>query len=403
MTIFYTILIILIAGVIALQIVLLTKRNNTNSADEKANYEKQIHDLQMEHERRYTELIDRMEMRVTNALSGNTEKLKQENAEQISLLLNPLKENLEGFKKVVSDCYVTENAQRKSLSDQIDRLMQLNSTIGEEARNLTSALRHNSKTQGDWGEMVLESLLENAGLTPGVHFIAQMTRDGGGNVIRDAEGAQKRPDVVVLLPDNRRMVIDSKVSLNAYIDYCAAETDSAKREAGKRHLDSVRAHIKELGDKSYQRDIDGSAEYVMMFIPNEGAYLTALQMDTDLWQYAYNRHVALVSPTHLFSVMKIISQLWTQDAQNRNVLAIAKKGGDFYNKLATFAEEFTKVERAINQASDAYASAYKLLVTGRGNVIRQAEMLKDLGVTASKQLPRQMVEDSDTDASALLE
>lgn len=337
----------------------------------------------------------RFEKLASDLLKTNASELKSANNEQIEALLAPLRDNIDGFKKAVDQCYVSENASRKSLTDQIERLMQLNHSIGEEARNLTSALKGNSKVQGDWGEMVLESLLENAGLLRDVNFAVQVTKDKDGNVVRDRDGHMQRPDVIVYMPDNHHVIIDSKVSLTAFADYCAA-TDKAEAEiAMKRHLSSVRAHIDELADKAYQDNFSNTADYVMMFIPNEGAYIAAAQADPALWEYAFSRKVAIVSPTHLFSVMKIVSQLWKQDTQNRNVIAIANRGRELYSKITRFVNEFVKIEKNLDLARKSYSDAYKLLVTGRGNIIRQTEMLRELGIDAQKSLPQDIIADAE--------
>ena len=273
---------------------------------------------------------------------------------------------------------------------QIERLVKLNETIGEEARNLTSALKGNSKVQGDWGEMILETLLENAGLERGINFETQLTRDSGGNVLKNDEGKLLRPDVLIKLPDNHSIIVDSKVSLTAFIDYCNAEDENVRIVAGKKHLQSVYAHIDELYAKMYQNNLKGAADYVMMFIPNESAYIAAVQLDINLWKYAYERGVIIVSPTHLFSVMSIVSQLWRQDKQNRNAMMIAERGGKLYDKLVLFMDSFEKVGKSIDDAMTSYNKSFNQLRTGKGNVLRQAEDMKALGAKASKSLPERL-------------
>ena len=329
-------------------------------------------------------------------LKEQSGELKQVNAEQINALLKPLTENIEGFRKAVNDSYVNENASRQSLTDQIKQLMELNKTIGMDAKNLTSALRGNTKVQGDWGEMVLETMLEKAGLQKDIHFVTQATRHEDGTVIRNEKGQLQRPDVIVLMPDARKIIIDSKVSLSAYIEYVAAENDADRKDAAARNLLSVRKHIDELAAKNYQKNIDDSADQVLMFIPNEGAYLTAVQSDGNLWQYAYEHNVVMVSPTHLFSVMKIVSQLWVQDKQNRNTMKIAEKGGDLYDKMVLFVDALRDVGTNLNRAMESYNTATNRLHTGKGNVIRLTEQLKELGAKAHKSLPRQLLEQADS-------
>ena len=336
------------------------------------------------------EMMLQFNVLASDVLKRNSESLKEANSEQIDALLRPLKENIESFKKTISEGYVKETSSRKLLEVQIERLVKLNETIGEEARNLTSALKGNSKVQGDWGEMILETLLENAGLERGINFETQLTRDSGGNVLKNDEGKLLRPDVLIKLPDNHSIIVDSKVSLTAFVDYCNAEDENVRIVAGKKHLQSVYAHIDELYAKMYQNNLKGAADYVMMFIPNESAYIAAVQLDINLWKYAYERGVIIVSPTHLFSVMSIVSQLWRQDKQNRNAMMIAERGGKLYDKLVLFMDSFEKVGKSIDDAMTSYNKSFNQLRTGKGNVLRQAEDMKNLGAKASKSLPERL-------------
>ena len=336
------------------------------------------------------EMMLQFNVLASDVLKRNSESLKEANSEQIDALLRPLKENIESFKKTISEGYVKETSSRKLLEVQIERLVKLNETIGEEARNLTSALKGNSKVQGDWGEMILETLLENAGLERGINFETQLTRDSGGNVLKNDEGKMLRPDVLIKLPDNHSIIVDSKVSLTAFVDYCNAEDENVRIVAGKKHLQSVYAHIDELYAKMYQNNLKGAADYVMMFIPNESAYIAAVQLDINLWKYAYERGVIIVSPTHLFSVMSIVSQLWRQDKQNRNAMLIAERGGKLYYKLVLFMDSFEKVGKSIDDAMTSYNKSFNQLRTGKGNVLRQAEDMKNLGAKASKSLPERL-------------
>ena len=365
------------------QIDLLTRQHARQMEMLTAKYEQQNEALRQE-------MMLQFNVLASDVLKRNSESLKEANSEQIDALLRPLKENIESFKKTISEGYVKETSSRKLLEVQIERLVKLNETIGEEARNLTSALKGNSKVQGDWGEMILETLLENAGLERGINFETQLTRDSGGNVLKNDEGKLLRPDVLIKLPDNHSIIVDSKVSLTAFVDYCNAEDENVRIVAGKKHLQSVYAHIDELYAKMYQNNLKGAADYVMMFIPNESAYIAAVQLDINLWKYAYERGVIIVSPTHLFSVMSIVSQLWRQDKQNRNAMLIAERGGKLYDKLVLFMESFEKVGKSIDDAMTSYNKSFNQLRTGKGNVLRQAEDMKALGAKASKSLPERL-------------
>lgn len=365
------------------QIDLLTRQHARQIEMLTAKYEQQNEALRQE-------MMLQFNVLASDVLKRNSESLKEANSEQIDALLRPLKENIESFKKTISEGYVKESSSRKLLEVQIERLVKLNETIGEEARNLTYALKGNSKVQGDWGEMILETLLENAGLERGINFETQLTRDSGGNVLKNDEGKLLRPDVLIKLPDNHSIIVDSKVSLTAFVDYCNAEDENVRIVAGKKHLQSVYAHIDELHAKMYQNNLKGAADYVMMFIPNESAYIAAVQLDINLWKYAYERGVIIVSPTHLFSVMSIVSQLWRQDKQNRNAMLIAERGGKLYDKLVLFMESFEKVGKSIEDAMTSYNKSFNQLRTGKGNVLRQAEDMKALGAKASKSLPEKL-------------
>ena len=365
------------------QIDLLTRQHARQMEMLTAKYEQQNEALRQE-------MMLQFNVLASDVLKRNSESLKEANSEQIDALLRPLKENIESFKKTISEGYVKESSSRKLLEVQIERLVKLNETIGEEARNLTSALKGNSKVQGDWGEMILETLLENAGLERGINFETQLTRDSGGNVLKNDEGKLLRPDVLIKLPDNHSIIVDSKVSLTAFVDYCNAEDENVRIVAGRKHLQSVYAHIDELYAKMYQNNLKGAADYVMMFIPNESAYIAAVQLDINLWKYAYERGVIIVSPTHLFSVMSIVSQLWRQDKQNRNAMLIAERGGKLYDKLVLFMDSFEKVGKSIDDAMTSYNKSFNQLRTGKGNVLRQAEDMKALGAKASKSLPERL-------------
>jgi len=373
--------------------------NQTRLSEMKHEFERETERLRQA-QREQLEVLRREAANEYKALSqevleSNASALKQQNLEQIDSILNPLKERIGEFNKIVIDSYAKENASRQSLSDQITNLIELNKTIGEEAKNLTSALKSESKIQGDWGESVLKTLLEQSGLEEGIHFEMQVTRDENGNILRDEEGNGLRPDVIVHLPDRKNIIIDSKVSLTAFTAYHETENTDEKRALAKKHLASVKKHIKELSDKGYQKDIKNSAEHVLMFVPIENAYLMAMQSDPQLWKYAYDLHVAIVSPTHLFSVMQIISQLWNQDSRNRNALKIAESGGKIYDKLTGFCEEFVKIRKALDIAATSYENALKRLSTGRGNVIGMAENIRILGVRVKKSLPEEILRNAE--------
>lgn len=335
-------------------------------------------------------------------LSSSTDRLRQQSEQQLKDILTPLRENIDSFRKKVEDTYNNEARERFSLQQSLREMMELNRSIGKEAKDLAEALRGNSKVQGDWGEMILETILEKSGLKRDVHFHVQITTDDKGATLRDAQGHGLRPDVVVDFPDGRCIVIDSKVSLTAYINMVNATDQSDAAQYGRQHLNSVKAHIKELAGKNYQDYIGSkSTDFVMMFIPNEGAYLAAMNLDPTLWQEAYDRRVIIISPTHLISAVRLIEQLWRQDDMKRNVLEIATESGKMYDKFVGFVDDMNKIGRGIESTQNAYDSAVKKLRSGTGNLITRAENLRKLGAKTSKRLAVTSLDDEHTNQAKL--
>ncbi len=345
--------------------------------------EKEYVKLQMESELRFKNLANEI-------LATQTEKLRQNNELRLGEILKPLKDNISEFRKTVLDTYTNETKERYALSKHIQDLMALNTSIGKDARDLTEALKGNSKIQGDWGEMVLESILEKSGLIKDENYFVQVSRNENGELLTDTDGRALRPDVVVCLPDKKYIVIDSKVSLTAYTNYVNADTEEERLNAGKAHVASVRKHIKELENKKYQDYVGVSADnridYVLMFIPNEHAYLVAMSLDKQLWQDAYDKRIVVISPAHVISTLRLIAQLWTRDRQTKNALKIATESGKLYDKFVGFLDDMKNIEDYIGKAQNAYSSAYKKLATGNGNLISKVESLKALGARTTKSL-----------------
>ncbi|MBD5192628.1 MAG: DNA recombination protein RmuC [Bacteroidales bacterium] len=321
-------------------------------------------------------------------LTQQTTLFKSQQESRLQEILTPLQQNLANFHKTLSENFSLEARERVALGVRIDELRQLQQSIGKEARELTTALRGNSKIQGDWGEMILESILERSGLERDVHYQVQMTRQEG-QTITNEEGSNLRPDVVINYPDGKKVIIDSKVSLTAFVRLVNAVTPEEEAEQRMEHVRSVRKHIKELAEKRYQDYIGdtGKADFVMMFIPNEPAYIAAMQTDNDLWQYAFDRRVIILSPTHLLTTLSLVAQMWRQDKITRNIIDIATESGKMYDKFVAFVEDLQKIDKALNTAHDAYAKALNKLSTGTGNLVTRAEKLKGMGAKASKNLP----------------
>lgn len=327
--------------------------------------------------------------------SSQSEKFKEANETRLSEILNPLKEDIKDFKRRVDDTYMNSSKERTLLGEQMKRLMELNKSIGKEARDLTEALSGNTKVQGDWGEMVLETILIKSGLVEGENYFVQRTKNDDGTQIKNDDNGRLRPDVVVALPDKKCIVIDSKVSLTAYVNYINADNEDDRQRFGKAHLLSVRSHLKELETKRYQDFVgvgnDDRIDYVLMFIPNEHAYMAAMTLDNNLWMEAYDKRVVIISPAHVISTLRLIAQLWTRDKQTKNALKIAEEGGKLYDKFVGFVNDMQTVEQSLGKASEAYASAMSKLHTGRGCIVSKVENLKKLGAKTSKTLPSDML------------
>lgn len=359
---------------------------NDQRARDTAAWSRQLEAVNAQAEARFKELSAKL-------LQQSASELGRSNLQQLGTILTPLQQRIEDFRKAVADAAVEDKASRSSFRDKIDELMRLNVTLGEEAERLTRALRSESKTQGDWGEMTLRTLLEQGGLVAGIHFTEQLTTDASGGALRDKDGRGLRPDFVVNIPDNRRLVIDSKVSLKAYLDLNAAETSESRKEASERLVKSVRKHIDELADKKYQDYIESSPDFVMMFIPVEGAYMAALQADPQIWRYAYDRRVSLSSPTHLFAVIRMVTSMWDQDNRNRNALAIADKASGLQDKLVLFMESFVEVGKYLDSARASYDKTVSRATSGKGNLLRMSRELEALGAKGknTRSIPQKLI------------
>ncbi len=332
------------------------------------------------------------------ALQRNSELLNRQTEERLSLMLQPFNVDLKSFREKVENYYVEESRQRFSLQESIKMLVEANNRISNDAVNLTNALTgtRNNKFQGDWGETVLEQILENSGLVEGEQWERQaMLRNDRGNAAVNEDTLRgMKPDVIVHFPGKRDIIIDSKVSLNAYMQYLAAEDDVERSRLLKEHTASVRRHIDELAAKSYDKYNIHSLDYVMLFIPNEPSYFMAMEADNTMWNYAYKKGVVLISPSNLISTLFVVNSLWTRERQQRDVQRIVDTANAIYDKFVNFTENFTKIEGSLEKAMDAYREAYKQLAVGRGNIARRLEDIKRMGLlTTNKQLPEHLVEE----------
>lgn len=327
-------------------------------------------------------------------LAAKQSALQENNRLQMDELLKPIKEQFADFKKSVEESKTQNEVNKKELQSTFEATMKLfqqeqqqavtslkeqTSKIGSDAANLTKALKGDSKMQGDWGEMVLETILENSGLRKDEEFFIQENT-------KDENGKNFRPDVIVRFPEGRSVVIDSKVSLTAYTDALAAETDEERERLMKSHAQSVRKHIDELAEKDYSKLVEDAIGFVLMFIPNETSYIAAMKQQPDLSRYAYQKKIIIISPSNLLMALQLAYNLWQYDRQNKNVEKIVKTAADLYDKVATFEDTFTGIGELITRLSGTYDKARKQLYDGTGNVMRRVESLKNLGVTPKKQI-----------------
>jgi len=329
-------------------------------------------------------------------LEKKSKSFSEGSQKELGTLLTPLRTQIEEFRKKVEEAQTDSKTGVTKLETLIGTLGGLNQQLSEEARNLTTALRGSSKAQGDWGELIVRNLLEKAGLCEGEQFRVQETfdaADGGDNGQR-----KSRPDVIVNLPGGRHLVIDSKVSLNAYTDSVNAAADGERKSAVKRHLASVRGHVDELATRRYHKlGALETLDFVVMFVPIEPAFLVALHEDEGLWRYAYEREVLLVGPTTLLFVIRIVDNLWQQELQARSVQDVMNRGAELYDKFVGFVSDLEAVGKSLRGADQSYSNAMKKLSEGRGNLIRQVELLRGLGVRTGKSLPRNLLDSAGTD------
>ncbi len=331
------------------------------------------------------------------ALERNSEMLNRQSQEKLSNILIPFNNDLKQFREKVENYYGEESRQRFSLQENIKSLVEANQRISRDAVNLTNAIAgtNNNKFQGDWGETILEQILENSGLIEGEQWEHQVVlRDEKGSaVLNDDTQRIMKPDVIVHFPGKRDIIIDSKVSLKAYMSYLSAEDDTMRAMALKEHVASVRRHIDELAGKRYDKYNINSLDYVMLFIPNEPSYFMAMEADNALWNYAYKKGIVLISPSNLISTLFVVNSLWTRERQQRDVQKIVDTANSLYDKFVNFTENFRKIESSLDKAHEAYNDAFKQLKTGNGSIAKKLDELKQQGLlTTNKQIHDNFIE-----------
>ncbi len=313
-----------------------------------------------------------------------SKQFTEANKNNIQNLLTPIQTKLKEFQEKIEKFHLEDETGRASIKAEFEHFREVSLNLSQDAQNLTTALKGDTKQQGDWGELILEKCLQNAGLIEGEHYQKQLQ-------IKSEEGTELRPDFIINLPNNRILIVDSKVSLNGYNNYISADDDEKRKAAAKKHLRSVRSHIQNLSSKSYHDGFNefGSPDYVLMFMQVEPAYSLAQSLDSNLTTDAFNKNIIIVTPASLMMALRIVNQLWRQEKQVQNVKEIFDRGGKLYEKIRGFLEDFKKVGERLNAAHESYNNASTKLVDGKGSMVRQAEMLHELGVKTDKIIPRE--------------
>lgn len=372
----------------------LDSQRKTQIEDERAAADRRLEEADRQWQLRFDRLKEEILNLNNRLLLARQEKLQSNNRIQIAELLAPIKEQFEAFKKSVEETRTAGEVTKEELKNSFEANMKLfaqqqdmavramreqTEKIGNEAQNLTKVLKRDSKAQGDWGEMILETLLESSGLERDLHYFVQEN-------VKDEAGRNFRPDVVVRFPEGRAVVIDSKVSLTAYADAFDSDDPAFRKIKLKEHARSVRKHIEELISKDYDRLVDDSIGLVLMFIPNDQCYLAAIEQDKELTRYAYSKGIVIVSPCNLMIALQLAFNMWQQDRQTKNVETIVRTATELYEKVAVFSETMEDVETHIARLSDSFAKAKGQLLNGKGNIFRRIEALKDLGITPKKNI-----------------
>jgi DNA recombination protein RmuC len=324
----------------------------------------------------------------TEILDENQRRLGNNNETQLNLWLKPLSEQLAGLNKNIADSRTNAATQKAEVEHHLKLLLERTQTLGSEAAALTRALRDCGKVQGDWGEQLLESILQNSGLRKDYEYRTQHST-------KATDGKLLRPDVEILCPDGKVIIIDSKTSLTAYTRYIAASTEDERNTAAKENALSIKQHIDELAAKHYERHVAQALDYVLMFIPNEGSYILALQTDKQLADYAFRKGIVLINPTNLMLTLRLIYNLWQSERQNKNIEEVARQSALLYDKFVTYIETFQTVGRNLDNAQQSYTRALRQLHEGPGNIVRRLENLKTLGITPTKQIPNELIEEAE--------
>lgn len=356
-----------------------TEADYRNLEERLAERQKELAELQTKFTAEFENLANRI-------LEEKSRKFSEQNKTALSDLLAPLKDKISSFEKKVEETYDRELRDKLSLREEVKKLYELNHKISEEANNLTRALKGDVKKQGDWGEVILETILERSGLVRDREYRKQV-------VGKNAEGETIRPDYLVMLPDNRHIIIDSKVSLVAYEQFVNADDDEQRNYYLKAHLESMKNHVKLLSDKNYFSSLEfNTPDFVLMFVPIEASFAAALQADPELFNFAWDKRIVIVSPTTLLATLRTVASIWKMEKQSQHAFQIAEESGKLYDKFVAFVEDLKKIGHQINQARDTYTEAMRKLYEGKGNLVTRAEKIRELGARTTKTIDPKLVE-----------
>ena len=365
----------------------LAQQENATLHAEKTHAETQL----VEHKNNVAQMGVQFENVANKILDEKNKKFNEQSQKDITNLLTPFKDQFQQFQTVVKDSFGTQAKEQFALKEEIKRVVEVHESMTLQTRGLTDALKGDSKTQGNWGEVMLEKILDDSGLRKGQDYIVQ----GAGMGLKESEtGKSQRPDVVIHLPDNKHVIIDSKVSLTHYEGFCSAETAEEKSQYLAQFLRSVKKHVTDLQDRGYEHiDKLESPDFVLMFMPIEGAYALAVQSDTELHRYAWDKKIVIVCPSTLFATLKTIASIWRLELQNKHAVEIARQGGELYDKVVGFIEDMDAIGSQLGKVQKTYDGAMNKLSTGRGNIIGKTEKLKTLGAKAKKSMPTEFLND----------
>ena len=365
----------------------ITQQQNARLTADKTHAETQL----VEHKNNVAQMGVQFENVANKILDEKNKKFNEQSQKDITNLLTPFKDQFQQFQTVVKDSFGTQAKEQFALKEEIKRVVEVHESMTLQTRGLTDALKGDSKTQGNWGEVMLEKILDDSGLRKGQDYIVQ----GAGMGLKESEtGKSQRPDVVIHLPDNKHVIIDSKVSLTHYEGFCSAETAEEKSQYLAQFLRSVKKHVTDLQDRGYEHiDKLESPDFVLMFMPIEGAYALAVQSDTELHRYAWDKKIVIVCPSTLFATLKTIASIWRLELQNKHAVEIARQGGELYDKVVGFIEDMDAIGNQLGKVQKTYDGAMNKLSTGRGNIIGKTEKLKTLGAKAKKSMPTEFLND----------